>query len=398
MPELPDEVTASIVKGFGAYLRDVPANDLPGSLRRYQKFRPQTLPAHADRLLDALAEDGMRAVVVEWLDDKKRPLSARDEKALRLFCARPEGWEEELRALSVPKEEGPRDRGPDLNRALQREKDKARKAREEARKARADAMAGIEAERTGAKELQGELTEMRARVRALEKELRAARAEAESAQRRRERDLRRARREVEALRGERDELKARARDERKRATDVERKFRELDTKPTKRAPVRQRRAPVKPRRRRPLAVPPGRPGDDPETLDEWLETPDVHVLVDGYNVTLAEGGFGSLELQAQRDRLVQELGGLMRRRGARATIVFDGSEVPPGVARRSRSQYARVEYSKPGTIADDHLIGVLSDLPPDPVVVVTNDRDLQRRASAQGATIASSQQLLALIR
>lgn len=37
-------------------------------------------------------------------------------------------------------------------------------------------------------------------------------------------------------------------------------------------------------------------------------------------------------------------------------------------------------------------------MPPDPVVVVTNDRELQGRARRLGATIASSNQLLTLIR
>jgi rRNA-processing protein FCF1 len=57
-----------------------------------------------------------------------------------------------------------------------------------------------------------------------------------------------------------------------------------------------------------------------------------------------------------------------------------------------------VEYST-GEIADDHLIARLEGLPVDnPVVFVTNDRELQRRAAALGATIATPSQLLALAR
>jgi predicted RNA-binding protein with PIN domain len=144
-------------------------------------------------------------------------------------------------------------------------------------------------------------------------------------------------------------------------------------------------------------VPKGRYEDAPETLEAWLEAPGVHLLVDGYNVTKAEGGFGDIELVQQRQRLVHEVTRLIRRKGARATVIFDGSNVPPGTSRRSRGP-VYVEYSRPTEIADDHLIAKLGDLPPDPVVVATNDRELQGRAAALGATVATSNQLLGLIR
>jgi predicted RNA-binding protein with PIN domain len=58
----------------------------------------------------------------------------------------------------------------------------------------------------------------------------------------------------------------------------------------------------------------------------------------------------------------------------------------------------RIEYSRPDEIADDHLIAKLEELPASPVIVATNDRELQQRSAALGATIATSDQLLALIR
>jgi predicted RNA-binding protein with PIN domain len=143
-------------------------------------------------------------------------------------------------------------------------------------------------------------------------------------------------------------------------------------------------------------VPPGRLPEDPETLDEWL-VPGVWLLVDGYNVTKAEGGFGNLSLASQRDRLVDEVRRLATRKRLRATVVFDGSKVPPGTRRLERGPVA-VEYSSPDEVADDHLVAMLEAAPADPAVLVTNDRDLQERAGALGATIATSQQLLALIR
>jgi predicted RNA-binding protein with PIN domain len=143
-------------------------------------------------------------------------------------------------------------------------------------------------------------------------------------------------------------------------------------------------------------VPKGRFEDAPETLGEWLR-PGVTLIVDGYNVTKAERGFGELELEVQRDRLIEETEKLARRKKVQGTIVFDGSEVPPGTSRR-RKGTVRVEFSAPDEIADDHIVALIEAMPPDPVVVVTNDRELQERARSLGATIARSDQLLALIK
>jgi hypothetical protein len=44
------------------------------------------------------------------------------------------------------------------------------------------------------------------------------------------------------------------------------------------------------------------------------------------------------------------------------------------------------------------MVALLERLPPDPVILVTNDRELQERAAAHGATIATSDQLVSLIR
>jgi predicted RNA-binding protein with PIN domain len=119
-------------------------------------------------------------------------------------------------------------------------------------------------------------------------------------------------------------------------------------------------------------------------------------VIDGYNVAKAEGGFGSLSLEEQRDQLVKAAGKLAHRVSGRTIVVFDGSKVAAGLARRSRSR-VEVEYSR-DEIADDHIVARLEELPPDPVVLVTNDKELQQRARRLGATIATSDQLLALIR
>ena len=80
-----------------------------------------------------------------------------------------------------------------------------------------------------------------------------------------------------------------------------------------------------------------------------------------------------------------------------STIVFDGALMEPAAVRRKRRTVV-VAYSKPPEIADDHLVALLEERPNYPVIVVTNDRELQDKSVALGATIARSEQLLAIIR
>ena len=136
--------------------------------------------------------------------------------------------------------------------------------------------------------------------------------------------------------------------------------------------------------------------EDPKTLSKWLGAEGVQVLVDGYNVSKSVTGFGHLSLEDQRKRVVHAVNRLARKHGLRPVIVFDGSETIPGTFKRLHGP-AAVEYSA-GETADDHLIARLERLPQDPVILVTNDRELRQRAAALGATVASSDQLLALAR
>jgi predicted RNA-binding protein with PIN domain len=123
----------------------------------------------------------------------------------------------------------------------------------------------------------------------------------------------------------------------------------------------------------------------------------VRLLVDGYNVAKQEGAFKALSGEDQRARTLAEVDRLVRRHGVSTTVVFDGAEVAPGISRR-RHGLAKVEYSRPPEIADDHLVALLASWPPGPVVVATSDKELQDRCRALGSTIATSEQLLAALR
>ena len=411
MEGLPPDVAAAIARGVGAYVGAVPRHQLPNQLRPLQAFRAKALAARSGVLIAALDDDTFRNAVLDWLDEVHPDLPPEDQAILRLACEREDGWEEQLRALGAEDDPEPvTSPAPDtgaLEAAAARERERAKQAREEARRAKA-ALADERAARDR------EIAALRSSLAEAEEALQAAAQAKTEAERERDeaasaadKEVRRARRSVEAAEKERDaarrDLKVERRAAAEAAREVERLERRVADLEREVADLKERREPdgvEGPRRqvRRSLPVPMGRFDDDPQTLETWLDHDGVRVVVDGYNVTLAERGFGKMELEQQRERLVTELGALVRRKGVgEAIVVFDGNVVAPA-ARRAFRGPVKVEYSRPGEKADDHLVALLDVLPPDPVVAVTNDRELQERLREKGATVATSDQLLDLLR
>lgn len=397
MKELPRDVQAALTRALAAYLRATPAAQLPPSLRPVGRFGPKALAPHRGTLWRALEDEGLRALVVEWLDAGRAPVAKPDAEILRLASERPPGWAEELRGRSAlpGKKEPSGGSGGEVAAArqrAQRARDDARRTREAARKSVADERLRAQEAERAAHDLRAEIEEARRALSERETEIAALGAA-------RETERRTARRELERARRASDDARTKLKEKRTEAIRLTRELRRAEDRAAAaaRRPPRAVERATRSRSRSALGVPLGRPGDDAETLDDWLKAPGVHLLVDGYNVTKAEGGFGDLDLRLQRERLREKIEALARRKGFGATLVFDGARQPPGKARRTRSSIT-VEYSRPDEEADDHLVARLEALPPDPVVVVTNDRELQERARAHGATIASSVQLLALIR
>nr|MDQ3957103.1 NYN domain-containing protein [Actinomycetota bacterium] len=395
MERPPEEATRLLVRGLGAYMRAVPARDLPAAIRRLQNFHQKMLMTHAGELLGALDDETTRALVLQWLDDAPS-LAKKEERALRLAAERPDGWEHSLAALApASPSRRPDDEPGRLRTALARESEKVADAREEARRLKEASRKALEAERATVKELRGELQSARRDAAEAAREAAGARAEAERLRGEVEKRERRSRKEVEAARAAAEQAKTGQKGLRKELAAARRRIAELER--TTREAVRpkktaQGRRPEPEGPRRPLPVPKGRLADDPMTLDAWLDAPGVHLLVDGYNVAKAPEGFPDLDLTSQRERLIEQLEKLTLRKRVSTTVVFDGSDVGPGRSRLGKKR-VRVEYSRPGETADDHLVAKLASLPPDPVVLVTSDRELQARAGAAGATVAESAQL-----
>ncbi|MDT4947766.1 MAG: hypothetical protein QOJ37_361, partial [Pseudonocardiales bacterium] len=131
---------------------------------------------------------------------------------------------------------------------------------------------------------------------------------------------------------------------------------------------------------------------DPAALDHLLALPNVHVVIDGYNVT--KTGYGELSLAEQRTRLVGALAPLVAQSGAEVTVAFDGGAKPP--AQPATPRGVRVLFSAADEIADDLIRRLVAAEPPGrPVVVVTSDRQVVADTARDGAWSVPSAVLLA---
>jgi predicted RNA-binding protein with PIN domain len=132
--------------------------------------------------------------------------------------------------------------------------------------------------------------------------------------------------------------------------------------------------------------------DDPAHLDRLLGLPQVHLVVDGYNVT--KTGYPDLPLEAQRSRLVGALQALAARSGAEVTCCFDGATVAGRVPSLS-GRGVRVLFSRPGEIADELIRRLVRAEPPGrPVVVVSSDREVADGVRRAGVRTVSADALV----
>ena len=128
--------------------------------------------------------------------------------------------------------------------------------------------------------------------------------------------------------------------------------------------------------------------DDPHLLDQLLNIPRVHLVVDGYNVTKSTWPDSSLE--TQRDRLLSGLAPLVARCGAEVTVVFDAADK----AERplvSGPRGVRILFSPVGVIADDVIRQLVAAEPRGrPLVVVSSDQQVVRDVLRGGARAVAS--------
>ncbi len=417
-PTLPEPVRTRVVGLAAAAMTDLAPDEVPPPLRKVAKFAPQRRARYGAAAIaaqlagDATFRQRIGARVAEDAGELAAAVAAGTtpgaadpvEVAALAYLIRPPGWREQvaraeaaLRAEAEAASVAGRIREAEA-RATQAEYDRE-VARVEAEKLRAE-LARVRDELKGLRE------EYRATVRTLrETEVRERRANALLATERgraarttadHEAELRRLRgrlAETEAAVGA-----ARSAAKEARTVDDARLWLLLET-------ISQAASGL----RRELALDPAtvlpadlvadeeqaqRPGghgrpparamaeEDPVRLDQLLALPRAHLVVDGYNVT--KRGYGDLDLEQQRHRLVRGLSVIAAQTGTEVTVAFDGADRVLGVPPPPRG--VRVLFSRKGQTADE-LIRKLVRAEPDgrPVIVISSDREVAdgvRRAGA----------------
>jgi hypothetical protein len=263
--------------------------------------------------------------------------------------------------------------------SIRRERDEARRRVQTAERRVEAAEEALATERSRRRQLEADIGELR---RALEVADRERDRAVERERRRRTGELQELQDAVARLRREDEERRARAR----RSADRERRRNEPEPRshPAEAAERPSRLVPGRPSRL-PSGVVPG----TREAVELFLHR-GRRVLVDGYNVSLQHQA--NLELEQQRVWLVTALANLARSRGVVPTVVFDGAR-SGGQRRGPAVREVTVRFSAPEVTADDEIV-LEVEATDDPVLVVTDDRELLDRVRRSGADTIGSGELL----
>lgn len=439
MLELPDGLWGPLLRWVRRAVERVPRSELPTGLRPFAGWTPESLAAPrprravaealagAPRLREALAEvldaaalaavDRAGARAAEELADAPAVagLVARGrwdelavvaaERAQRSASDRRSAAEERLPTTRAaaggsdtagdPREGEPARLRADLEQ-LRSERDADRRradaAEERARRdtaARDELAAQLERERRRVAELEDALVEERRRrdrrVARLHRRVEAAEARAQV-------DDRRARGVADDL----ERLAARLRSalEPPQQPAAE-EWREQEEEP------REERGNVVPRSvpaalpGRPCRLPPGLSADSQAGVRALLQVGGLEVVADGYNVTMHPRGRPGVGLAEQRLWLVQLAGQVAARFRCRVTLVFDGTDVRAPV-RASRG--VRVVFTEAPEIADERITLLIEGFGADtPVLVVSNDREVQADAANLSVDVVGVEAFLAAV-
>lgn len=377
---LPLELFDAAVAHARRALQDLEDNDLTPALQRLRSVPPHKLRRGAGKrqLVAALGVGGPLWLAVRTRIEADPDLTARFATAVAT-------------ADPAPVSEEPHDGPSEDSTALQRARDQALTQRDEARarldrarserdhavRAHEGARGREEAMRTIVAELEATVADQLVRIEQLARDaddrdeaiaiaVQRERRRAASQRSEIEEDLAMVRRQLDEQRrrttalGRQLEARANAHDDRDDATRSE--------------PA-------------PTTVVAGRPSRLPDDVrldtrqgGRQLLVAGRQLLVDGYNVTRTH--CDQLPLDRQRQWLVDGLAGLAKRRRLDVTVVFDAHVAGAASSVRQR-RGVMVQFSHADTTADDELVFAVAALPEDePVVVVTDDRELRSRLAS----------------
>ncbi|MFI7066932.1 NYN domain-containing protein [Kribbella sp. NPDC050124] len=419
---LPEPVRQRVLALAAQALGQLPATDIPPPLRRFASFAPAKRAKLSASVLGPILEtdDHFRKLTAfevrrehPELGDAVAdgvPVPAADpvEVAALAYLLRPDDWEKQVTAAAaqVPVE-APRAAEEAVNR-LSDQLDQARTETRQVRERLREQVNELKAENVT---LRRKLNEARQRISGLQSELEERTTQAETADERVdaaraevERELRKLRARITELEAVEHAARRTAGQERELASTRTRLL--LDTLLEAASGLRRELALPPGGELRPAdtvagmepdAAPVGRtaPDDDPALFDELLSLPQVHLIIDGYNVT--KTAWPNSPLHSQRQRLVTALGALVAQRRIEVTVVFDGAELS-GPVQLNPPRGVRVRFSPAGVIADEVIRQLVRAEPPGrPVVVVSTDREVAESIIKMGARALSATTLIGRI-
>ncbi len=417
---LPGAVRQRVLSLAADALGRMPADEVPAPLRAAARFTPaKRARLAASSLAVALESESLFRLRVAEVAERQQPAAAEAvrhaespaaadpvELAVLAYLLRPEGWpayvERADRSLAERAERSRSAERDELVTKLQTQLDEAREAlQEQAERAAAEvttARADADALRKQVRQLTGQMRAAERAAAAADEALAEERRRATAVESTAQAELRRLKSRLaeteDAVEGARRAARgSRNADEARLwllletvSGAVQGLRRELALTPTDERPgdtvsaATAAAAGILPR------------GDDPALLSRLLELPQVHLVVDGYNVT--KTGYGDLPLAAQRKRLTQGLAVLAARTGAEVTVVYDGADRPPAMPATPRG--VRVLFSQPGQTADEVIRRLVAAEPTGrPVVVVSADKEVADGVKRSGAYPIPSASLLA---
>ncbi|WP_256104500.1 NYN domain-containing protein [Streptomyces sp. ODS05-4] len=423
---LPEAVRRRVVALVADAFGGLTVGELPAQLRQYARFTPSRRVKFAGNAMAAALESD--AVFRQRIAEKLRsgqpelagsvesgaPPAAADpvDVAAAAYVLRPPDWAKLVAAAGEEAQRADAERADEAGRReLERLRAELAEARERGRGEHERLRAELEAARKDAESLQRKLRSALSDVKRGEAALRKGQAEWEASRAEADGRLSAAESENRRLKARLGEAEAAVEAGRKAAREgrsvEDMRLRLLLDTVLESAQGLRRELALPPADTHPAdgvdAVRPGRmsPRDvaaralsetDPALLDQLLGLPQVHLVVDGYNVT--KTGYPTMPLEKQRLRLLGGLSALAARTGAEVTCVFDGAELAAPVLL-APPRGVRVLFSKAGVTADELIRQLVRAEPPGrPVVVVSTDREVADGVARSGARPVASAMLL----
>jgi hypothetical protein len=120
----------------------------------------------------------------------------------------------------------------------------------------------------------------------------------------------------------------------------------------------------------------------------------MHLIIDGYNLLHVNRSLihlSPVQLQWERERLIDQLSAYQKLKPCRITVVFDGWQGGWATEKRESQKGVEVIYSKLGEKADEVIKRLVKEKGSG-AIVITSDRDIARFGERMAVSVIPSDQ------